>query len=113
MRFPEGREMTSLIGALSLFLIIAFSPEGHAVTPKTDKNITQQFALASYSDAFKEYREARMKARADIKIARAEYLAARRNAVSATAKAEAFARYRLARAAAWESVPNRPVRPTN
>ena len=103
--------MTSLIGALSLFLIIAFSPEGHAVTPKTDKNITQQFALASYSDAFKEYREARMKARADIKIARAEYLAARRNA--ATAKAEAFARYRLARAAAWESVPNRPVRPTN
>jgi hypothetical protein len=105
--------MTSLIGALSLFLVVAFTSEGHAVTPKIDKNVTQLFALASYSEAFKEYREARMKARADVKIARAEYLAARRNAVSATAKAEAFTRYRLARAAAWNLVPKRPIRPTN
>jgi hypothetical protein len=105
--------MTSLIGALSLFLVVAFSLEGHAVTPKTDNNVNQQLDMASYNDAFKEYREARMKARGDVKIARAEYLAVRRNAVSATAKAEAFTRYRLARTAAWELVPNRPVRPTN
>jgi hypothetical protein len=105
--------MTSLIGALSLFLVVALTSEGHAVTLKTDNNVIQQLDMASYSDAFKEYREARMKARADVKIARAEYLAVRRNAVSATAKAEAFAKYRLARAAAWELVPNRPVRPTN
>jgi hypothetical protein len=105
--------MTSLIGALSLFLVVAFTSEGHAVTLKTDNNVNQQLDMASYSDEFKEYREARMKARADVKIARAEYLAARRNAVSGTAKAEAFARYRLARVAAWELVPNRPVRPTN
>jgi hypothetical protein len=113
MRFTEGKQMTSFIGALSLFMVITLSTEAHSVTSNVDKTVTQQLDVATYEDSIKEYRNARKIARAEIRIARTEYLTARRNADSIKAKAEAFAKFRLARAAAWDLVPKRPVRPTN
>lgn len=105
--------MTHFIGALSLFMVIAFSPEAHSTPPSADKNVIQQLDMATYVGALKEYRKAVMKARADVKIARAEYLTAKKSADSAEAKADAFAKFRLARALSWDLVPKRPVRPTN
>jgi hypothetical protein len=105
--------MISFIGSLSLFMVIALSPDAHSMTPKIEMNVIQQLDMATYKDAIKDYRKARMKARADVRIARAEYLIARRNADSSEAKAEALAKFRLARAAAWNLVPKRPIRPTN
>lgn len=105
--------MTGFIGALSIFILISLSPEAHSVTSNINKTVTQQLDIATYKDSIKEYRNARKKARADIRIARTEYLTARRNADSFEAKAEAYAKFRLARAAAWDLVPKRPARPTN
>jgi hypothetical protein len=105
--------MTNFIGALSLYLVITFSPEAYSVTSNVNKTVTQQLDIVTYEGSIKEYRKAITKARADIRIARAEYLAVRRNADSIKAKAEALAKYRLARAAAWNLVPKRPVRPAN
>jgi hypothetical protein len=113
MRFPEGKQMTGFIGALSLFMVITLSPEAHSFTSNVNATVTQQLDLATYEDLIKEYRNARKIARSEIRIARSEYLTARRNADSFKAKAEAFAKFRLARAAAWDLVPKRPVRPTN